>query len=64
MLCTGPTSRRSVRFYLKPFEISVKEGGCDAVMSSFNYIGTEWAADMHRFARPCSVTSGDSAEWY
>lgn len=29
--------------YLKPFEISVKEGGAKAVMSSFNYIGTEWA---------------------
>ncbi|WP_395149996.1 glycoside hydrolase family 3 N-terminal domain-containing protein, partial [uncultured Allofournierella sp.] len=29
--------------YLKPFEISVKEGGADAVMSAFNYIGTQWA---------------------
>ncbi|WP_137653082.1 glycoside hydrolase family 3 N-terminal domain-containing protein [Bifidobacterium moukalabense] len=29
--------------YLKPFEMSVKEGGAQAVMSSFNYIGTEWA---------------------
>ena len=29
--------------YLKPFEISVKEGGTLGVMSSFNYIGCEWA---------------------
>ena len=25
--------------YLKPFEMSVKEGGAQAVMSAFNYIG-------------------------
>ncbi|WP_163581023.1 glycoside hydrolase family 3 C-terminal domain-containing protein [Gracilibacillus saliphilus] len=29
--------------YLKPFELAVKEGGSLAVMSSFNYIGLEWA---------------------
>lgn len=29
--------------YLKPFELSVKEGNATAVMSSFNYIGMEWA---------------------
>lgn len=29
--------------YLKPFEMSVKEGGSTAVMSSFNYIGLKWA---------------------
>ena len=29
--------------YLKPFEISVKDADCHAVMSSFNYIGTRWA---------------------
>lgn len=28
--------------YLKPFEISVKDADCHAVMSSFNYIGTRW----------------------
>ncbi len=28
--------------YLKPFEISVKEGGAKAVMSSFNSIGNTW----------------------
>ena len=29
--------------YLKPFEMAIKEGGSLGVMSSFNYIGTEWA---------------------
>lgn len=29
--------------YFKPFELSVKEGGTTAIMSSFNRIGTEWA---------------------
>ncbi|TPF95239.1 glycoside hydrolase family 3 protein [Bifidobacterium sp. UTBIF-78] len=37
-------NEQSIReIYLKPFEMSVKEGGAGAVMSSFNYIGTEWA---------------------
>lgn len=43
MLCTWSNEQAIREIYLKPFEISVKEGGCDAVMSSFNYIGTEWA---------------------
>ncbi|MBU7595765.1 glycoside hydrolase family 3 N-terminal domain-containing protein [Metabacillus halosaccharovorans] len=29
--------------YLKPFEIAIKEGGSLGVMSSFNYIGLNWA---------------------
>jgi beta-glucosidase len=29
--------------YFKPFEMSVKESDCKAVMSSFNYIGNRWA---------------------
>ena len=33
--------------YLKPFEIAVKEGGAKAVMSSFNYIGTQWAGGTY-----------------
>jgi len=31
--------------YLKPFEISVKEGKTTAVMSSFNRIGTKWTGE-------------------
>lgn len=29
--------------YLKPFEIAVKEGGAQAVMSSYSYIGPHWS---------------------
>jgi len=29
--------------YLKPFEIAVKKGGCNAIMSSFNRLGATWA---------------------
>lgn len=29
--------------YLKPFEIAVKEGNAKAVMTSYNYIGNQWA---------------------
>ena len=43
MLCTWADEQAIREIYLKPFEIAVKEGGCQAVMSSFNYIGTEWA---------------------
>ena len=43
MLCTYANEQSIREIYLKPFEISVKEGGADAVMSAFNYIGTTWA---------------------
>lgn len=43
MLCTWSNEQAIREIYLKPFEISVKEGKAKAVMSSFNYIGTEWA---------------------
>ncbi len=43
MLCTWSNEQAIREIYLKPFEISVKEGGCQAVMSSYNYIGTVWA---------------------
>ena len=43
MLCTWANEQSIREIFLKPFELAVKEGGADAVMSSFNYIGTEWA---------------------
>ncbi len=33
--------------YLKPFEIAVKEGGANAVMSSFNRLGATWTGANH-----------------
>lgn len=43
MICTWANEQSIRELYLKPFEIAVKEGKADAVMSSFNYIGTRWA---------------------
>lgn len=44
MLCTWANEQTIREIYLKPFELAVKVGGADAVMSSFNYIGTTWAS--------------------
>lgn len=43
-MLTEWASEQAIReIYLKPFEIAVKEGGAKAVMSSYNYIGSQWA---------------------
>ncbi|NMM95030.1 glycoside hydrolase family 3 protein [Bifidobacterium oedipodis] len=44
MLCTWANEQAIREIYLKPFEMSVKEGGATAAMSAFNYIGTTYAA--------------------
>lgn len=45
LLCTWSTEQAIREIYLKPFEEAVKShpDGEIAVMSSYNYIGTEWA---------------------
>lgn len=43
MVCTWANEQSIRETYLKPFEMSVKEGGAQAVMSSFNYIGYTYA---------------------
>ena len=43
MLCTWCPEQAIREIYLKPFERCVKDAGCLAVMSSFNYIGNRWA---------------------
>jgi beta-glucosidase len=43
MLCTWSNEQAIREIYLKPFEMSVKEGGAQAVMSAFNYIGNTYA---------------------
>ncbi len=43
MLCTWADEQAIREIYLKPFEMSVKEGHAQAAMSSFNYIGNRWA---------------------
>ena len=58
MLCTWSNEQAIREIYLKPFEIAVKEGGADAVMSSFNYIGTEWTGGNNEL---CNIVLRD--EW-
>lgn len=48
MLCTWTNEQAMREIYLKPFEISVKEGDSLAVMSSFNYIGNRWAGGTYQ----------------
>ena len=43
LLSTWSNEQAIREIYLKPFELAVKEGGAQAVMSSFNYIGNEYA---------------------
>lgn len=58
MLCTWANEQSIREIYLKPFELAVKEGGAGAVMSSFNYIGTQWAGGTNAL---CNVVLRD--EW-
>lgn len=41
------TEQTMREIYLKPFEIGVKEGGANAMMSSFNRIGAVWSGSNH-----------------
>ncbi len=43
MVCTWANEQAIREIYLKPFEICVIEGDARAVMSSYNYIGSQWA---------------------
>ncbi|MDO4274589.1 MAG: glycoside hydrolase family 3 N-terminal domain-containing protein [Eubacteriales bacterium] len=42
-ILTWATEQSMREIYFKPFEFAVKEGGTQAVMTSFNRIGTIWA---------------------
>ena len=46
LLCTWADEQAIREIYLRPFEISAKVGGCKAVMSSWNYIGNQWAGGL------------------
>ena len=43
LVCTWFTEQSAREIYMKSFEIAVKVGGAQAVMSSFNYLGTRYA---------------------
>lgn len=47
-LITWATEQSMREIYLKPFELAVKEGGANAIMSSFNRIGTRWTGGDYR----------------
>ena len=44
-LCVWSTEQAMREIYLKPFEITVKEGGVTAVMASDSRIGTTWCGE-------------------
>ena len=46
-LITWANEQAMREIYLKPFELTVKEGGTNAMMSSFNRIGTVWAGGSY-----------------
>ena len=46
MLMTWAEEQSIREIYLRPFEIAVKDGGAQAVMSAFNFIGTVYAGAM------------------
>lgn len=44
-VCSWLNEQAMREIYLKPFEITVKEGGAMAVMSSFNRVGSVWTGN-------------------
>ncbi len=47
-LCTWATEQAIRELYLRPFEIAVKDGGANGIMTSFNRIGTKWTGGDYR----------------
>ena len=45
MVCVWANEQAIREIYLKPFEISVKEGKANAVMTSWSYIGNKWSGE-------------------
>ncbi len=46
MVCAWSTEQAMREIYLKPFEISVKEGGTTAAMASWAFIGNKWVGEL------------------
>lgn len=46
MVCAWSTEQAMREIYLKPFEISVKEGGANAAMASWSFIGNKWVGEL------------------
>ncbi|MBR4361054.1 MAG: hypothetical protein IKP32_10625 [Clostridia bacterium] len=43
MLLTWSNEQAIREIYLRPFDMAVKQGGTHSVMTSYNYIGNQWA---------------------
>ncbi len=46
MVCAWATEQSMREIYLRPFEIAVKEGGADAVMESWAFLGNKWVGEI------------------
>lgn len=46
MVCAWATEQSMREIYLKPFEISVKEGGATGCMASWAFIGNKWVGEL------------------
>lgn len=46
MVCAWATEQSMREIFLKPFEIAVKEGGADAAMESWAFIGNKWVGEI------------------
>jgi len=46
MVCAWATEQSMREIYLKPFEIAVKEGGADAAMESWAFLGNKWVGEI------------------
>ncbi|KFI91901.1 glycosyl hydrolase family 3, N-terminal domain protein [Bifidobacterium saguini DSM 23967] len=58
MLVTWANEQSIREIYLKPFEMAVKDGGAQAVMTAYNYIGTTYAG-----ANPALLNTVLRDEW-
>lgn len=58
MLCTWANEQSMREIFLKPFEMSVKQGKAKAAMTSFNYVGPTYAG-----ANPTLLTTLLRQEW-
>ena len=46
MVCAWATEQSMREIYFKPFEIAIKQGGANAAMASWAFIGNKWVGEM------------------
>lgn len=57
MVCAWATEQSMREIYLRPFEIAVKEGGADAAMEAWSFIGNKWVGEI--FALNNNILRGE-----